>query len=75
MRRSGRPVFFVLSAVRALIYVLDVKKSVLNNSQCIDLVQQSAELDAVELHGLVGLGGKPCDSRDHEAPSPPSRTG
>lgn len=26
-RRSGRPVFFVLSAVRALIYVLDVKKS------------------------------------------------
>ena len=46
----------------------------LNNSQCIDLVQQSPELDAVELHGLVGPGGKPCDSRRHEAPPPLART-
>jgi DNA invertase Pin-like site-specific DNA recombinase len=51
------------------------KKSVLNNSQSVDLGRQSAELGVLKLQGLVGMGRKPCDSGAHEAPRPPSRTG
>ena len=48
-----------------------VKESALNNSQPIDLSGSFAGLDAVELQGLIGMGGKACDSGGHEAPFPP----
>jgi hypothetical protein len=43
----------------------------LNNQQPVDLRQESSGLEGLELQGLIGMGGKACDSASHEALFPP----
>ena len=50
-------------------------QSTLNNQQPADLRRESSGCGVLELKGLVGMGGKVCDSVGHEAPPVPSGTG